>query len=119
MEEKTVDQLEAEYKQLLQEKLDAAHKEKEAQELAARKEKEKAEYEEEFKKKYNLTAVSRLERPAEKPVEKPTNMLASPKEFQQFAAGFARHKGLPKVKGRSYKELLDELVSGEFRKEVS
>ena len=105
MGEKTVEQLEAEYKQLLQEKLDAAQKERQAQELAAQKEKEKAEYEEEFKKKYNLTAVSRLEK--DKPEKEAVNMTADNRTFEQFREDFARHKGI-KLTGKPYEQLVTE-----------
>ena len=106
-EEKTVDQLEAEYKQLLQEKLDFARNEKEAQELAALESKKKAEYEEEFRKKYNLTATSRLETSGDKPV----TLDAKIQEHQQFVANFGRHRGIP-VTGRKYEDLLESLSYG-------
>ena len=102
-----IETLEAEYKKLLQEKLDAIRKEKEAQELAASEAKKKAEYEEEFKKKYNLTAVSRLETPGDKPV----SMDAAIREHQNFVADFARHKDIP-VKGRKYEEMVESLACG-------
>lgn len=102
-----IEVLEAEYKKLLQEKLDAARKEKEAQELAALETKKKAEYEEEFRKKYNLTAISRLETPG----EKTTNMVAAQKDHQQFCADFAKHKGV-NVRGRPYSELMESLTYG-------
>lgn len=105
-EDKTVDQLEAEYKQLLLEKLDAAKQEKIAQELAATEAKKKAEYEEEFKKKYNLTAVSRLE---QEPDKQPVNMTANVREFEQFRDGFAKHKGLKRVTGRRYEDVIQEM----------
>ena len=106
-EEKTIDQLEAEYKTLLLEKLAAAKKEKEAQELAATEAKKKAEYEEEFKKKYNLTATSRLETTDNKPTT--TNMVASQRDWQQFTTDFSRHTGAP-VKGRRYEDIITDLV---------
>ena len=65
------------------------------------------------REKTNMTSVSRLE--TEK--KEDTNMLASPKFFQQFASDFARHKGLSKVKGRSYKQLVEDIASGEFRQD--
>lgn len=106
-EEKTIEQLEEEYKKLLQEKLDAANKERAAQELAASEAKKKAEYEEEFKKKYNLTATSRLE---DEPKKEVVNMVADKKSFEQFRADFARHKGLKGVTGRSYEQVLQDIM---------
>ena len=70
--------------------------------------KKKEEYESEFCKKYNLKAVSRLEGESDK---QSVNM-ASDRSFTEFREGYAKHKKLTGVKGRSYEELMESIAFG-------
>jgi len=116
-EDKTIDQLEAEYKTLLSEKLSAAKKDAEAIEqkkqtelLAAQRIKEKEELKAELKKEMGFTAVSRLEDTDKKPVN-----MTSDRTFEEFSdrvVGHMQRKGFPGMKGRSYEDLVETLQYG-------
>lgn len=115
-EEKTIEQLEAEYKTLLLEKLDREKKaveeleqKKQAELLAAQKKKERDELKEEIKKEMGFTAISRLDESNKKPV----NMVAEAKNFEEFKAGIIakKQKQGKNVQGLKYEDLVQTFHS--------
>ena len=116
-EDKTIEQLEAEYKTLLSEKLSAAKKDAEAIEqkkqtelLAAQRIKDKEELKAELKKEMGFTAVSRLEETGQQ-----TFTMGSDRTFEEFKDGVVgrlNRKGLKGMKGRSYEDLVETLQYG-------
>lgn len=111
-EVKTTKQLEEEYNtllaeqnKLLREKLDASKKEKEAQELAAHKQKEEEQFEEKFKAKYGLTSTSRLEGDNNK---HSINMTADQQTFENWKADVIarKQKKGKNVRGIPYEEFV-------------
>lgn len=116
MGEQTIEQLEAEYKTLLLEKLNSAKKEKEELDqkkqtelLNAQRLKDKEELKAELKKEMGYTATSRLDESSKKPVN-----MTSDRSFETFKANYierANKKGLA-MKGRSYEDLVETLQYG-------